>query len=1112
MTKPNRTNVPDPTPSASEADSVRTTGPGSYTGGVRLESTEFGGYRLLEEIGQGGMGVVYSARDLALDREVAVKVLQDRYAAESPTAERFVEEARITGQLQHPGIPAVYQVGSLPDSRPFLAMKLIKGQTLDDLLKENASIDHLAIFEAISQAVGYAHAHGVIHRDLKPANVMVGRFGEVQVMDWGLAKVLGSREAVRPGDDPEATTAHTEIRTQRDSETPFTQYGSVLGTPAYMAPEQAAGELDKVDTRSDVFGLGALLCVLLTGQPPFTGKDADAVRIAAMRGKTEEALARFETCDADPDVIDLCKRCLAFEPVDRPATGNEVAKAVAELRHAADNRAKEAEREKLSAEVKAAEQAKRRRAVQWAGGAVAAILLLGIAGTTWGMIRSEQQRQKAETAREAETRQRKEAEDQRDRATRAEADANAAGKIASVEAAVAKAINEFLNEDLLGRADPYEEPDRDIKLRTVLDRAAEKIPNRFPDQPLVEAAIRRTIGDTYAAMSEYQAAEKHLDRAIVVYRQERGEDHPDTLRALHSRADLHQLQDQFKQSKPLYDRILAARRRILGADDLDTIDSMHALGSWHLDQYQYELAEPYLTRVVAVRKRILGGRDADTLGAMQELGYLYRALNKHQEAEQLLLRVREVAGATFGPDHSLTLHSTSMLGWHYLGRKKYDQAEPLLTQTVEDVTRVYGPDHKETFTVLRNLAKLYSLQGKYDLAEPLAQRALEGRRRVLGNDHTQTWESMEGFARVLEGLGKTERAEELFREAFETRRRVGGDADRRTAIARRYLAGFYGRKGDHSSAIKLQRNWLQACIEQFGPDAPETMAAMTDLASAYRAAGQQTERITLLEQVLAARVKSLGETHPTTLNTLNTLGVACWRAARFDKSVPLFERLLRSRRETSGEGHPDTLLALANLGVNYKDAGRIEEAIPFLEEAYQASREMPALSWVGSPLFNGYIKAGRREEATELVPELLAAARKSLPAGSPQLAGRLASLGQTLVEIGSYAEAEPLVRECLQIRGKVQPDVWSTFNAQSLLGGALLGQEKYADAEPHLLAGYEGMKVREESIPPGGRDRISESLDRLIALYNALGKPAEVKKYRKLRAEYPPPPQLKREE
>src|SRR6516165_3012337 len=192
------------------------------------------GYDLLDEIGRGGMGVVYRARELAMNRHVAIKILHDRFATTSPAAVRFTEEAQITGQLQHPGIPPVHQVGTLPDGRPFLVMKLIKGHTLEDDLKDRASpaADRgrfLAVFEQVCQAVACAHDHKVIHRDLKPANVMVGAFGEVQVMDWGLAKKLTA-----PGPaieaPPEATPAATVIRTLRESEGSFTLAGSVLGT------------------------------------------------------------------------------------------------------------------------------------------------------------------------------------------------------------------------------------------------------------------------------------------------------------------------------------------------------------------------------------------------------------------------------------------------------------------------------------------------------------------------------------------------------------------------------------------------------------------------------------------------------------------------------------------------------------------------------------------------------------------------------------------------------------------------------------------------------------------------------------------------------------------
>src|SRR5262249_6781999 len=201
----------------------------------------------------------------------------------------------IAGQLQHPGIPAVHDLGTLPDGRPFLAMKLVKGQTLERLLKErpDPSVERgrfVAVFEGVCQAVGYAHAHGVIHRDLKPANVMVGAFGEVQVMDWGLAKVL-----VRHADpaDPEATTG-TAIRSVRDSDGSETQAGSVLGTPAFMPPEQALGAVGRIDARSDVFGLGAILAVILTGKPPFDAGSAETVRIQAAQGNVADCFARLE--------------------------------------------------------------------------------------------------------------------------------------------------------------------------------------------------------------------------------------------------------------------------------------------------------------------------------------------------------------------------------------------------------------------------------------------------------------------------------------------------------------------------------------------------------------------------------------------------------------------------------------------------------------------------------------------------------------------------------------------------------------------------------------------------------------------------------------------------
>jgi hypothetical protein len=377
-------------PTPTRPPPVDSTFPGSAAGGSAPRLA--GGYEIGPEIARGGMGVVHRGRDVALNREVAIKLLQAKFPADGPTARRFVEEAQITGQLQHPSIPAVHHVGTLPDGRPFLAMKLIKGQTLDELLKPSGGDEprrsFLGVFEGICQAVGYAHAHGVVHRDLKPANVMVGSFGEVQVMDWGLAKVLtsGGVDPRRSAPDDDATLG-TEIKSLREADD-ATHAGSVLGTPAFMPPEQAIGAVDEIDARSDVFGLGGLLCVMLTGRPPYQSDTAESTRKLAARAKLDEAFAALDSAAAEPDLIALCKRCLSAEKADRPADGNAVATEVAKLRAAADERARRAEVERERTAVKAVEERKRQRMRSRLSVITLLMLLIGVIGTSGGLFRA----------------------------------------------------------------------------------------------------------------------------------------------------------------------------------------------------------------------------------------------------------------------------------------------------------------------------------------------------------------------------------------------------------------------------------------------------------------------------------------------------------------------------------------------------------------------------------------------------------------------------------------------------------------------------------------------------------------------------------------------------
>jgi eukaryotic-like serine/threonine-protein kinase len=226
-------------------------------------SPDFSGtkYRILRELGRGGMATVYLGHDSELNREVAVKVL-DFPDSSAELAGRMLREAAIVARLEHPGIVPIHDVGSLPDDRVFYVMKYVRGERLDSFIRKTLP-ERLRVFQRICEAVAFAHAEGVIHRDLKPENIMVGAFGEVLVMDWGLAKVLHD-----PKNPNEISDGNGSFRQTVQKEMSSTGHGTILGTPSYMAPEQAAGEIDKLNEQTDVYSLGAILYFLLSEAPP----------------------------------------------------------------------------------------------------------------------------------------------------------------------------------------------------------------------------------------------------------------------------------------------------------------------------------------------------------------------------------------------------------------------------------------------------------------------------------------------------------------------------------------------------------------------------------------------------------------------------------------------------------------------------------------------------------------------------------------------------------------------------------------------------------------------------------------------------------------------------
>jgi serine/threonine-protein kinase len=407
-----------------------------------------GRYQLQGEIARGGMGAILKGRDVDLGRDLAIKVLLEAQRDNPEVVRRFVEEAQIGGQLQHPGIVPVYELGAFPDRRPYFAMKLVKGRTLASLLQERAGRGSLlpsprpvgervaegrvrgirvgrgspdpahrpteglppthddlprflSIFEAVCQTMAYAHARGVIHRDLKPSNIMVGSFGEVQVMDWGLAKVLpvgGVADEAR-GEAAQQTVIMT-VRSGSAGSGSQSQAGSVLGTPSYMAPEQARGEVERIDERADVFGLGAILYEILTGRPPYAGSTREEIRARAARGDLADARGRLEACGADAELIGLARDCLAAELDQRPRSAGEVARRISGYLAGVQERLQAAELARVEAQTRAEEaqaravieRSRRRRTVALAASVLGLVLL---AGGGWTYLTRQRQAQLA---------------------------------------------------------------------------------------------------------------------------------------------------------------------------------------------------------------------------------------------------------------------------------------------------------------------------------------------------------------------------------------------------------------------------------------------------------------------------------------------------------------------------------------------------------------------------------------------------------------------------------------------------------------------------------------------------------------------------------------------
>jgi serine/threonine protein kinase/tetratricopeptide (TPR) repeat protein len=985
--------------------------PEDEPGSGQLVGSHIGPYKLLQPLGEGGMGAVYVAeQEHPVNRRVALKLIKPGMDSVK-VLRRFQAEQQALALMDHTNIAKVFDAGISATGHPYFAMELVKGEPITKYCNTvRLSIrDRLVLFIRVCAAIQHAHQKGVIHRDIKPSNILVCMQDSQpvpKVIDFGVAKALHSKLGDR--------TMYTEI-------------GSLVGTLEYMSPEQAQLSAMDIDTRADVYGLGVLLYELLTGTTPLdrnrlrrvayneavqiireeeppkpstrlTQSNGSLASLAAQR-RTEPARL---TSEVRGELDWIVMKCLEKDRTRRYETANGLARDV--QRYLADE---PVEACPPSVGYRLRKLVRRHRGPVLAAALVLIALLAGVVGTTWGLIRAERALQSEALARAlAEANERKALEEKR----------------------IALAVGTFLQQDLLCQANPADqaeavrqaggrfETSENPTVKELLDRAAAelmpgKIEVKFPRQPVVQASILKSVGTTYWGIGEYAKAVEFLTRASDTYRQAFDVNHLDSLETLDYLAAAYQAAGRTAEAAALFEQVYDARQKTLGADHRSTLTTLESLAGTYLCAGQTAAAVDLFERVRAARLKTL-------------------------EA-----------------------------------------------------------DHPDTLETLDNLARAYLAAGRTADAVALYEQVSDARQRQLGAEHPYTLITLHGLAGGYFAAGQTARASMLYEQVRDTCVKKLGADHPLTLSTQHNLAQTYQEAGKTAEATALYERLRNVCPKKLGADHPLSLSTLDNLAGAYLVDRKTAQAVALLEQVRDARVKRLGADHPHTLVTLNNLAGAYLSAGKTAEAIALYEQVRDARVKKLGADHPHTLDTLASLARAYQAAGKPDQALALLEQAAVGIENRQFLHRHAETIVRALSKCQEQlkhyDQAEAWRRKWLAVIKDRSGPDSLPYADELAALGLYLLEHKKWTAAEPVLRECLALREKSEPDAWTTFSTRSMLGGALFGQTKCAEAEALLVQGYDGLRQRATRIPHESKSRLTEALDRLAQFYEFRGKWAE---------------------
>jgi non-specific serine/threonine protein kinase/serine/threonine-protein kinase len=898
-----------------------------------------GSYKLLQQIGEGGFGVVYRAeQQRPIRRKVALKILKPGMDTRQVVA-RFEAERQALALMDHPNIARVLDGGETASGRPYFVMELVEGIPITDFCDgDHLTVrQRLEIFVAVCQAVQHAHQKGIIHRDLKPSNILVARQDDrpvVKVIDFGVAKAMGQKLTER---------------------TLFTNAAQIVGTPLYMSPEQADPTALDIDTRADIYALGALLYEFLTGTTPFDRErlgtlPLDEVRRIIREEEPVRPSARMSTRrrkgedgrmkDAStPRTRSAWQRLLPFSSfILHPSFFQELDWIVmkcldkdrARRYETANGLARDVQRYLNDEPVEACPPSPAYRFQKFVRThrkpiGVAAALALILAAAT---IVSTRQAIRATHAERAAGLERDKAIAERERADE--------------QVAIARAVNDFLQKDLLGQADianqaAGQERNKNITVREVLDRAALGIEARFRGQKQTEAAVRLTLGTAYRALGEYPEAQKHLDRSRQLRQQKLGPEHPETLESLQALAGLNTDRGQYSEAERLYQHVLGSRRANLGPDHRDTLQTLNDLGDAYNYGGRYEEAEQLLKQALERRRARLGADHLDTLQTMLSLASLYCRRSEYDVAGRFGKQAVDGFRAKLGADHPDALRATSMLALIYTERARFDEAERLCTDVVEAYRAKLGPDHPDSLDATQNLADLHYHRQRYDQALALQKPVLQARRARLGADHPATLRSLNSLALCYYELGRFDEAEPLLMQVIDINRRTLG-ADHPEAITTLHNLGIvYRDRGRYDEAEPLLREALAGAEKRLGLGHELTQTIILNVADLHGRQG----RPHLTEPILRRVVKFLRE-HPVSdplvyAVQLGELAGNLLAQKKYAEAEPMARECLAIRSEK----RPDrwvTFYARTTVGGALLGQGKYAEAEPLLIQAFEGMK------------------------------------------------------------------------------------------------------------------------------------------------------------------------------